>query len=181
MSLLGQTNCVGLQTLCPKRPRGCTTKFSLLGGPAQLGSRRQFILSPPRLLNDWLLPVIAKVKAMTRNERRCRRPTPMRFKIGAMTVIVVVVSSLLLLLMQPCILLVNSEAIPHVNDNRRINRRSLQATATGLLGSVACTGCAEASCLAVGTIGDAHCAQCAKGQTWWPCDQGTFIWWTNVN
>ena len=117
---------------------------------------------------------------MTRNER-CRRPTPMRSKIGAMTVIVVVVSSLLLLLMQPCILLVNSEAIPHVNDNRRINRRSLQATATGLLGSVACTGCAEASCLAVGTVGDAHCAQCAKGQTWWPCDQGTFIWWTNVN
>lgn len=109
---------------------------------------------------------------MTRNER-CRRPTPMRSKTGAMTVIVVVISSLLLL--------VNSEAIPHMNDNRRINRRSLQATATGLLGSVACTGCAEASCLAVGTIGDAHCAQCAKGQTWWPCDQGTFIWWTNVN
>jgi hypothetical protein len=122
----------------------------------------------------------------TRNER-CRRPTPRRSNCAS--VIVVVVSSLLLLLLQPwCILLlVNSEAIPLVNDNlptivvdrRRTNRRRfLQATAaTGLLGSVACTGCAEASCLAVGTIGDAHCAQCAKGQTWWPCDQGTCIYY----
>jgi hypothetical protein len=114
---------------------------------------------------------------MTRNER-CRRPTPRRSKSAS---VIVVVSSLLLLLLQPCLHLVNSEAIPLVNDDlptivdRRTNRRFLQATATGLLGSVACTGCAEASCLAVGTIGDAHCAQCAKGQTWWPCDQGTCI------
>lgn len=43
---------------------------------------------------------------------------------------------------------------------------------SGLIGSEACANCSENSCVATNpmSIGDAHCAQCAKGQVWWPCN-----------
>lgn len=42
----------------------------------------------------------------------------------------------------------------------------------GLIGSEACANCSENDCVATNpmSIGDAHCAQCAKGQVWWPCN-----------
>jgi len=43
---------------------------------------------------------------------------------------------------------------------------------SGLIGSEACANCSENLCVATNpmSIGDAHCAQCAKGQVWWPCN-----------
>jgi hypothetical protein len=48
------------------------------------------------------------------------------------------------------------------------------ATSSGQDGSTACDGCPNdgvRDCIATSaSIGDAHCALCATGQTWWPCN-----------
>lgn len=47
-----------------------------------------------------------------------------------------------------------------------------QRQATGIIGSEACANCPESKCVATNSmsVGNEHCAQCAKGQTWWPCN-----------
>ena len=52
--------------------------------------------------------------------------------------------------------------------------KDFPTSSSGWDGRTACAGCPNdgvRDCVATSaTIGDAHCARCATGQAWWPCD-----------
>jgi hypothetical protein len=80
---------------------------------------------------------------------------------------------LLLLLFLPLFLLLLLLLLaihPAVAARQFAAARALQ----GQDGRTACAGCPNdgvRDCVATSeTIGDAHCARCATGQAWWPCD-----------